>query len=44
MLSINEREELYAREEFQDIIKVDLLMRERKLEITKENVDRIIVF
>lgn len=41
-MSMNNREEIYSREEFEDIVKVD--RGERKLEITKENVDRIIMF
>jgi hypothetical protein len=38
-LSMKEREEIYGREEFKDIIKVDKVFGERNLEVTKENLD-----
>ena len=43
-LTMNDREEIYKREEFKDIIKIDRIFGERKLELTKGNLDKIIVF
>jgi hypothetical protein len=42
-LSIQEREEIYGREEFNEIIMVDG-QGERKLELTKKNIDQVIKF
>ncbi len=43
-LSMQDREEIYAREEFQEIVTYDKVCGERQLEVSKENIDKIIQF